>query len=153
MSNPDFDNALDALTDFASKIDVDLEEVEPEFFGDFASAGFDLRDRVVRYSSNLESDPEKMIYVLAHELGHAMDLDDMDDEERLKFLESTRFYNECVVLQSEFPYCVRNFVLASEKIACEYGELILKMLGITYGSRRIKSIRNRMLLAYRLFLR
>lgn len=135
---------------FADEIGVKLEKVDPDFFGDFASAGFHLGDRIVRYSTQLESDPEKLLYVVAHELGHAIDLETMTEEEKIDFKESAGFFNDCVALESEFPEEVRDFVLSSEKIACEFAELLLDELGIAYGRKRAKKVRRQMMLAYRL---
>jgi hypothetical protein len=150
VSIDDFEGSLTALRSFAKEMGVGIEEVDSDFFGDFASAGFNTGDSIIRYCEDLHSDPEKLIYVVSHELGHAIDFDSMNEEERREFRDSTRFFNECVALESEFPDCVRNFVINSEKIACDYGDLLVRSLGITFGAGKRKSFRSKMLLGYRL---
>ncbi len=89
-----------------------------------------------------------MIYIICHEFGHAIDFLEMSNEERQSMTETVRVFNICKNYCIDFPVEVRNFVLESEKIACEYGEQIISFIGNGYSKTKARKIRTSLMNSY-----
>lgn len=141
--------SLKLIFNIAEQLEVELIEVDDDYFNGLASAAFCYHDMSIRYSTNILDNLEHAIYVLAHELGHAIDYQEMNIEEQSEYVESVRLYNDCLMLDSEFPYGMKEFVLNSELIACLYAEIILSSIGMYYRKSKAITKKNNLLYEYR----
>jgi hypothetical protein len=108
--------------------------------------------RTIWLSRTISNRPHILLYTLAHELGHALHFDLMSKKELKTRLACSGLFNawtrgEVILSKSNISYLCQA-VMSGEEIACDYGDIIIRDLGLKLPQRTMERERNNGLQAY-----
>ena len=107
-----------------------------------------IGDNTIKYCKSILNDPIKTIYIIAHELGHALDFKESSLEEQVEILNAVELFNFSLENGISISEELLVFVITSENIACDYAEHIISFIGAGYSKNRARKIRTSLLRNY-----
>jgi hypothetical protein len=93
-------------------------------------ACFNIETRVILVNKKACADNYRFIYTIAHEIGHAMDLDKETPEGLRALSEGWAKYTQIANSGAKVPKLVQEFVLDRELRAFAEGDKILEQIGV-----------------------
>jgi hypothetical protein len=135
--------SFEKLCYLASELNVLVRLADDDELDDCVCGMFSPVDRLVVLSPYLNQ--EFACYILAHELGHVLDLDAMTENEKQEHLQTISNYHLTQQLELDLIPGMSLYMAYSEKIASQLGEELLQQLGVVLSRRIVRMLRSKCL--------
>lgn len=147
----DFDDHLEDLVDYAHDLDIKVSFIKNKKF--LWLGRYLHTNRSITIDQTLERDDEELfLFVLAHEIGHAIDWDHMKPSDAMVFAEELAIANSMVCLNYRIPRTVIARYLVREQAANNNAKKILRELGVPFAPGVLRRLDVESVVAHRINL-
>lgn len=144
----DLKRALKKLVGVAKMYAVDVKAVRDEGADEGLVSYYDPDTRSIGLDYDLRHDPVLLVYCLAHEIGHVIELDCVDEKEFTQRMKLAQRFNRALRTRGRIPKATCDRIVRFESEATECGEWLMEQLGIVFPKRVHKTYHKRLLDGY-----
>lgn len=142
--------SIKKLRKFAKKIGVSIRftSASQNKLPDYV-AYFDPYTKRIMIQNKLKKNMPKLIYVMAHEIGHAIDFSNMNKKDRYFNDKACQLFHIAKYYGYKIPKELSNVIIEREHEANKNGEKLITELAIPLQNRTIRRYRNAVIDGYK----